>query len=69
MNTLYKKLNQKLDSLTQQTRNTNIHKVNKHTENNRPINLTNITFTKEQINTLKLGPHYAIEKNPKYYIN
>jgi hypothetical protein len=31
--------------------------------------MTNITFTKEQINTLKLEPQYAIEKNPKRYIN
>jgi hypothetical protein len=37
--------------------------------NNRVINMTNITFMKEQINTLKLGPQYAIEKNPKQYIN
>jgi hypothetical protein len=28
-----------------------------------------MTFTKEQINTLKLGPQYAIEKNPKQFIN
>jgi len=35
----------------------------------RLVILTNITFTKEQINALKLGPNYAIEKNPKYYIN
>jgi hypothetical protein len=69
MNTLYEKLNRKLDLLTQQTRNTNTHKENKQTENNKLINLTNITFTKEQINTLKLGPQYAIEKNPKLYIN
>jgi len=40
MNTLYKKLSQKLDLLTQQTRHTNVHKINKHTENNRLINLT-----------------------------
>jgi hypothetical protein len=56
MNTFYKKLKQNLDLLTQQTRHTNVHKINTHTENNRLINLTNITFTREQINTLKLGP-------------
>jgi fructose-1,6-bisphosphatase/sedoheptulose 1,7-bisphosphatase-like protein len=26
-------------------------------------------LTKEQINTFKLGPQYAIKKNPKLYIN
>ena len=69
MNILYEKLNRKLDSLTQQTRNLIKHKKYTQTESSRIINLTNITFTKEQINTLKLGPHYAIEKNPKLYIN
>jgi hypothetical protein len=37
--------------------------------NNRVINMSNVTFTKEQINTLKLGPKYAIERNSKQYIN
>jgi SLT domain-containing protein len=69
MNTLYEKLNRKLDLLTQQTRNLNKHKEHTQAENSRTINLTNITFTKEQINTLKLGPQYAIENNPKLYIN
>jgi hypothetical protein len=35
----------------------------------RLINLPNVTFTKEHVNTLSLGPNYAIEKNPKHYIN
>jgi len=39
------------------------------TENNGLINLTKIPFTKEQINTLKMGPKYAIERNPKFYNN
>ena len=69
MNILYEKLNCKLDSLTQQTRSVYKHKEYTQTERSRIINLTNITFTKEQINTLKLGPQYAIEKNPKLYIN
>jgi hypothetical protein len=69
MNKLYERLNCKLDLLTQKTKNQNKHKENTQTENSRVINLTNITFTKEQINTLKLGPQYAIEKNPKLYIN
>jgi hypothetical protein len=71
MNKLYERLNHKLDSLTQKPKNENKHKhkENTQTENSRVINLTNITFTKEQINTLKLGPQYATEKNPKLYIN
>jgi hypothetical protein len=31
--------------------------------------MSKITFTKEQINTLELGSQYAIERNPKQYIN
>jgi len=69
MNILYEKFNRKLDSLTQQTRNVNKNKGYTQTESSRIINLTNITFIKEQIDTLKLGPRYAIEKNPKLYIN
>jgi hypothetical protein len=60
-NKLYERLNRKLDSLTHKTKNENKQKENTQTENRRVINLTNITFTKEQINTLKLGPQYAIE--------
>jgi hypothetical protein len=30
--------------------------------------LSDIQFTKEQIQTLSLGPNYAIEKEPKRYI-
>jgi len=33
------------------------------------INLTNIKFTREQIQTLTLGPNYAIEQEPKQYVN
>jgi len=38
---------------------------NPQTGNNRVINMSKITFTKEQNNTLKPGPQYAIERNPK----
>ena len=69
INTLYEKLNRKLDILTKQTGNTKTHKGNTQTENNGLINFTNTPFTKEQINTLKMGPQYAIERNPKFYIN
>ena len=41
-----------------------------HTHTQRKlINLTNTKFTKEQINTLALGSNYALEKDPKHYIN
>ena len=33
------------------------------------INLSDKHFTKEQISILSLGPKYAIEKEPKKYIN
>jgi hypothetical protein len=82
MNTTYQKLNKKLDNLTtQQNYNTRHDDTNKwqhtthHTKTyNKPsservINLSNITFSHEHINTLTLGPNYAITKNPKYFIN
>ena len=40
-----------------------------HTFQPRIINLSDVQFTKEQIQTLSLGPNYAIEKEPKQYIN
>jgi hypothetical protein len=49
-----------------------LHKtLTKHTHRFHPrvINLTNTKFTKEQINTLALGPNYTVEKDPKQYIN
>jgi hypothetical protein len=69
MDLVYKRLNQKLDTLTQHVRMDNKTKKHTQTENNRVINMSKITFTKEQIDTLKLGPNYAIERNPKQYIN
>jgi hypothetical protein len=57
MDLLYNKLNRKLDALTQHVRIDNKHKRHTQMEDNSVINMTNITFTKEQINTLKLGPH------------
>jgi len=63
----YQKLNQKLDIL--------INSTNKqHTQTTvkfqlRVINLSQVKFTKQQIQTLSLGPSYALEKEPKSYIN
>jgi hypothetical protein len=64
----YQTLNKKLDVLT--------HHQPKHnkTQNtpkfqSRVINLTNISFKKEQLHTLSLGPSYTTEQEPKCYIN
>jgi hypothetical protein len=69
---LYEKLNHKLSSLMlysgQRGRKKHIQKDAQEKEK-RAVNLTNITFTKEQIKTLEMGPQYAIEKSPKYYIS
>jgi len=73
MDEVYERLNRKLSSLTQQNAQQNSpqgrHKRHVHEKENRVINLTNITFTKEQIKTIEMGPQYAIERKPKSYIN
>ena len=69
MDLLYKKYNRKLDILTQYVRIDQEPKQNKQIRNNRVTNMSKIIFTNEQINTLELGSHYAIEQNPKQYIN
>ena len=55
MDKTYLKLNKKLDSLTKQTHNTHNIERKAHTFHSRVINLTNVNFTREQINTLALG--------------
>jgi tRNA U34 5-carboxymethylaminomethyl modifying GTPase MnmE/TrmE len=78
MDKLYDKLNQKLNTLTLQHKGQiNTHqKMNRRNGRrgeqrkvNRVINLTNVAFTGEQIKTLEMGPQYAVERNPKSYIN
>jgi hypothetical protein len=69
MDKKYVKLNKKLDSLTKQKHTTHNTERKAHTFHSRVINLTNINFTREQINTLALGPNYAVEKDPKHCIN
>ena len=44
-------------------------KESKHNTHTRVINLSNTNFNHEHIHTLSLGPNFAIEKEPKYYIN
>ena len=66
LDTLYHKLNKKLDALIKQTHVTHTH-THTNTKNtstqSRLINLTNATFAKEHIDTLALGPNYALEKD------
>jgi hypothetical protein len=69
MDKTYLKLNEKLDSLTKQTHTTHNTERKAHTFHSRVINLTNVNFTREQINTLALGPNNEEEKDPKHYIN
>ena len=61
-------LNKKLDALINQP-NTRHNNGNAPKFQPRLINLTNIKFTKEQVQTLFLGPNYALEQEPKQYIN
>jgi hypothetical protein len=68
LDTLNHKLNKKLDVLTKQSQTTHSNKKKEDTQP-RLINLTHISFKKEHINTLTLGPNYAIEKHTKKYIN
>ena len=69
MDLLYKKLNRKLDDPTQHINRNKKPKEHIYTEDNRVINMSKVTFTREQLDTMKLGPQYAIERNPKQYIN
>jgi hypothetical protein len=55
--------------LTKETHTTHNTERKAHTFHSRVINLNNVNFTGEQINTLALGPNYAVEKDPKHYIN
>jgi archaellum component FlaC len=70
MDQTYQKLNKKLDSLTKQIQTAHSTTRKKpHTNNSRVISLSNVKFTGEQISTLALGPNYAIEKDPRQYLN
>jgi hypothetical protein len=68
MENQYQNLNRKLDTLSNQTLKDNTtQKVNNFKP--RIINLSDVRFTKEQIQTLSLGPNYAIEMEQKQYTN
>ena len=57
MDSLYQKLNKKLDALTNQTGTKHDSNKNASKFQSQLINLTNIKFTKEQIQTLSLESH------------
>jgi hypothetical protein len=64
-------LNKKLDKLLKREKSTTTKNVNTkeiHTQQ-RIINLTGIKLKQEQAQILNLGPNYAVEKEPKKYLN
>jgi hypothetical protein len=67
MDTLYHKLNKKLDALTKQTQTTCSNKKNRDTQP-KLLNLTHISFNRERVNALALRLNCAIQKHPKQYI-
>jgi len=70
MDSIYHNFNKKLGALQKhETHNDNNKKATKHTFHTRLVNLTYIKFNNDEINTLNLGFGYAIEKNPKQFIN
>jgi hypothetical protein len=69
MDTLYQKLNKKLDTLIRHTHVTYNTKETIHAFHSWLVSLTNTKFTKEQIYTLTLSFIYGVEKDLKFYIN
>jgi hypothetical protein len=71
LDTLYRKLNQKLDTLIkqQQQPQTKHNYTGNSRAQTRLINLTNITFSREHSHILILGPNYVLTRDPKDYIN
>jgi len=69
MDNLYHRLNKKLEALTNQTSNKHNNNENTSKFQSRLINLPNMKFTREQIQTLSLGRIYPTEQEPKKYIN
>jgi len=62
MDNLYQKLNKKLDASINQISTKHDNNKKASIFQSRLINLTNIKFTTEQIQTLSLGPNYATEQ-------
>jgi len=71
MESKYLILNKKIDKLLTRVKTTTTKNVNTkdiHTQQ-RIINLTDIKLTKEQTQVLNLGPNYAVEMEPKKFLN
>lgn len=70
MDSIYHNLNKKLDTLQKhEPHNNNNKKATKHTFHTRLVNVKHIKFNNNEINTLNLGFKYAIDENPKHFIN
>ena len=68
MENQYQKRNQKLDILmNNKPKQYNTQKMNNFQP--KVVNLSQVRLTKQHVQTLSLGPNYAIEKEPKSYIN
>ena len=60
MDSIYQKLNKKLDALQKhKSHNENNKETRKHTSHTRLIQLTHLKFSNDQIHTLNLGFDYA----------
>jgi hypothetical protein len=64
MDSIYCNLNKKLHALQKHEQHNN-NNTTKYSFHKRLVNLTNIKFNTELINTLNLGFEYATEKKPK----
>ena len=69
MDPIYHRLNKKLDNLQQNANHKRNTTTTTHTFYTRIVNLTQTKFNKDQTNALQLGLDYAIERNPKQYLN
>jgi len=70
MDSIYQKLNKKLDALQEhKSHGKNNKETMKYTVHTRLVNLTQKKLGSEQINTLNLGFDCALEKDPKQFIN
>ena len=70
MASIYQKLNKKLDALQEhKSHGKNNNETMKQTVHTRLQNVTQMKLSCEQINTSNFGFDFAIEKDPKQFIN
>ena len=65
MDTVYHRLNRKLDAIQKQTHNKITSATTKHTFYTNLVNLKQTEFSKDQINTSQLRLDYALEEKTK----